>query len=351
MNEKRRNLAVGVTVLVALAMLGGMILRFAGSPEIFQRGYDLVILTDSTHNIKPGDSIYLSGMQVGRLVSVGFTENDPRKGVTIVARVDRDTQLPANVVVYIFEGSGFQGAYVQLKPEGQYRIDPQTGKTMEFLPTDRTTTLEAKVIPGSLIPPEAIDALKGLSKLAENLNNLISPPPVPATQVATGPAGTEPSTAAATSPADQGGLPGMVAKLNRTLDALYAVMGSQENQANIKTSLANLSKATASAAEAMESLKAFAASGQAAATQAGSDVHALTMKLIDDAEKISQLVMTLNQAAEKIAAGQGTFGKLINDPALYNSLLDMTNAIKKMTEDFDALARKWNEKGVEMKLK
>ena len=350
MNEKSRNLAVGITVLIALAMLGGMIFVFTGLPQYFQRGFDLTILTDSTHNIKPGDSIYLAGMPVGHIYSVAFTDNDPRKGVTIVARVEHGTKIPANIVVYIFEGGSFQGAYVQLKTEGQYRLDAQTGKPLEYLPADRPTVLLAKVMPGGLVPPEVLDALKGLSKLAENLNNMIAPPAIAQT---TGQGGTQPASdiAATSQPADQGGLPGLVAKLNRTLDAMYAVMGSQENQANIKTSLANLSKASASAAEAMDSVKAFAVAAKSATTRAGDDVHDLAQKLIDDAEKLSQLVMTLNQAAMKLSAGEGTFGKLLNDPALFNSLVDMSNGLKKMVDDFDALAKKWNEQGVQMKIK
>jgi hypothetical protein len=353
MNEKNRNLAVGITVLVALAMLAGMIFIFAGLPQYFQRGYDLTILTDSTHNIKPGDSIYLAGMPVGHIYSVAFTDNDPRRGVTIVARVEHGTRIPANIVVYIFEGGSFQGAYVQLKTEGQYRIDAQTGVPMEFLPADRPTVLLAKVMPGGIVPAEVLDALKGLSKLADNLNNLIAPPPQAGAVQATSQAGSEPASAniAATSPADQAGLPGMVVKLNRTLDAMYAVLGSQENQANIKTSLANLSIASANAAEAMVSIKAFALTANSATTKASDDIHALAGKLIEDAERISQLVMTLNQAAMKINAGEGSFGKLLNDPALFNSLVEVSKGLKKMVDDFDVLAKKWNEQGVQMKIK
>ncbi len=369
MTEARKNIAVGMTVIVALAIFSAMILLFAGVPEWFQRGYELRILTDATYNIRPGDSINLSGAQVGRITSVQFTDGDARKGVTIIARVSKDVLIPGNVVVLIFGGGSFGTGSVMLKPEGPEQIDPATGEIIQFLPTDRPTTLQAKVVSsGGLFPAEVTDAIKGLAKLADNLNNMIAPPPEPAPSPAPSTA-TGPSTQTATGPAgpqeDLRGLQGTMVRVNRTLDAMYAVLGDVDNQRNIKVSMANLAKAAASAIDAMEAIKALANKGTAIAdegaqairsvnnltTQASTDLRALTNKLIDDADKISMLMMTLNKVAMKLDAGEGTAGKLFNDPALYQSLLEMTKEMNTLIKDFDALTKQWKERGVEIKVK
>lgn len=355
MTERGRNIAVGVTVIVALSLLAGMILIFAGLPEKFQRGYDLQIVSDGTHGVNEGDLVYMAGIRIGRVTHIGYTDNDPRKGVTLTVRIEHTVRLPANVEAYVFGGSGLSGAYVELKAQGPYRTDPATGRPLDFLPATGGYVLKANVRSSSLIPEEVTDALKGLSTLADNINKLIAPPPAAATgsQPTTG----QTQTAAMTAPADQG-LQGTVAKLNRTLDAIYAVTGDQQNQTNLKTSMANLSKASASAIEAMDALKTFAASAtktadnaSALTTRASDDIHSLTQKLITDAEAISKMMASLNQTADKMNSGEGTMGKLLNDPALYNGLVEMSQSVNTLVKDFDDLAKKWKERGIEMKLK
>lgn len=359
-------------MLAAFAMLGVMVLLFAGVPGMFQSGYELHILTDAAHDVRAGDSLNLAGKQVGRITSVDYTDNDPRKGVTIKAKVGKDIRIPSNIKVVIFENALGRGAYVELKPEGEITGDP-------FLPNDRATVLKGEATKSGLVPQELLDAAKGISKmgdsvsrLAASLEGFFAPPPTPpATATATG---TAPSTATQTStdqaappaPGPQGAnLHLIFAKLDTALSSWNAVLGDLENQQNIKKTLANLAKATDSAVTAMDSLKQFAAEATKIAgetgkvvtaagnltTQAGADMHNLTTKLIEDAEKVSVLMTTLNNAAMKIDKGEGTMGKLINDPALYNTLVDMGKSIDQLSKNFDELIKQWRQRGIEMKLK
>ncbi len=52
MTPNARNIAVGLTVIVALAMLGGMILIFAGLPQMFQAGYEIKIINGSANSMQ-----------------------------------------------------------------------------------------------------------------------------------------------------------------------------------------------------------------------------------------------------------------------------------------------------------
>lgn len=352
MNEQRRNLAVGITVMVGLVLLGAMILRFAGVPELFQRGYVLQIHADGTHEVHEGDPIHLSGMRIGRVTAIEFTGGDPRKGVTFTTRIDQDVNIPGNAACFIYGGSGLKSSYVDLASIGECPIDPATGRKMDFLPKDRVTVLEARPKGSGLIPDELMESMKSFSRLADSVNAMLNPP-----APATGAAGTQVATGTAPAVEAQG-LPGTLAKFGRALDALNAVMGDNQNQSNIKLALDNLAKASAGAVESMNSLKAFAADAgkamqtvQGVATRAGDDVHDLTAKLIDDAEKISQLIMTLNKAAQKIESGEGAAGKLLNDPELYNNLTEMSKGLARLVDDLDALVKQWKERGVELKMK
>jgi phospholipid/cholesterol/gamma-HCH transport system substrate-binding protein len=191
--------------------------------------------------------------------------------------------------------------------------------------------------------------------LADNLNRLLGEPePFDPTTgpTATGPAATE-------------RLTGVLDKLGKTLDAFNAVLGDTQNQQNIKQSLDNLTKATASANDAMASLQSFAVEARQASTQAAATVQEfrelakvsgdklddLTDQLIADAQSVSDVLASLNRAITKIEAGEGTAGKLINDPQLYNDLLAATRQLTRTLQDFGDLARSWKETGVPIKVK
>jgi len=358
MKEYVRNLAVGMTVIVALALLGGMILLFTGLPEFFQRGYEVYISADSTYDAHEGDPVHLSGMVVGRITDISFADpTEPYQGVTFTAKIEHDVDLPGNVRAYFFT-KGFVGAaYLELKATGPQRIDPATGRELKHFPRDGSIIMDSVHVGSSMVPPELTDALKGLSRLADNLNALIAPEPrdEAATGRAPGPA---------TRTAAQVGLRGTLAKLDRTLDALSSVMGDLENQRNIKTSLANLAVATSAATDAMNSLSEFADEARATAVQARTTVKSFTQlaetsrkriddlaeKIIADAEAISKVMATINRAATKIDSGDGTAGKLINDPRLYNSLLDATRQMEQLLAEFRELVEAWKTGGIKVKL-
>ncbi|MCD4823297.1 MAG: MlaD family protein [Phycisphaerae bacterium] len=309
MTENKRNIAIGLTVIVGLAMLAGLIVAFAGLPQMFQTGYEIRIYFAQTHDIDPGDPVYLCGKRVGMVTDVGFTAGDPRKGITIAAKVDSDIPLPGNIQAKV-SSRGLAGkGCLALVPDGAPRKDPKTGKPIEFYSTDEIIHLQGQQDEGGMFPKELTDSFVKFGKLADNLNKMIAPEPAP------GKPGDLPA-----------GLAGTIKRMNRTLDALYAMTGDEKNQANFKTTLKN-----------------FASTSQQA--------DQLMRKLITDAENIDKLLASIQKQVDKINEGKGTAGKLLNDPQLYNNLLSVTEQMEGLIKDFRRLSRKWEKKGVGIKLK
>lgn len=362
MKEHSRNLAVGVTVIVALLMLAGMVLLFTGFPEMFQRGRVIRMNFPDTADVHAGDWIHLRGMRVGKITDIGFVDGDPRKGVQFVGRIDPGVRIPADVVPRVYTRGFVGGAYLALAAGGSQRFDPATGEKLLFLPEDWSEPLEGVREETGMFPKELTEGLRGLTRLAENITELIAPSS-PTTTPATGPAATQPATEA--------GLQGMLAKLGRVLDALDAVLGDAENQANIRKAMGSLAETTAKTSEAMDALKGFAgeatkASRQAATTFAKASeaaekfatladrtdgrIEQLTDKFIEDAEKLSAVLTTINRLATKIESGKGTAGQLINDPKLYGSFLEATEQMGLLMKEFRGLIEQWKQHGVPLKI-
>ena len=269
MMDKVRNIAVGLTVIVALILLGTLIVIFTGVPQLLQTGYLVSIRFPVTYDIAAGDDVHLHGMRVGKVVSVDFTDPaDPSKGVTVSARISRDVRLPSHTQAVVFTRGLVGKGYLDLVLEGPPAIDPKTGR-LAYLPNDGSAGLEGIHRGDGLFPPELSQAARDVSDLARSLKEALAP---------SGPGGeTEPTTGPAVA---AGGLRGTLERLNRTLDALHTVLGSEENQENIEATLARLADAAGKTTEAMEAFRDFAVQ----ARESGGKVNLLADKLLQDAD-------------------------------------------------------------------
>lgn len=355
MKERSRDVAIGLTVLGALVLLAAMIVIFAGVPQILQGGYRVRILMDGTYDMHEGDSIHLRGLRVGRVTRIAFTEDDPARGVTLTAHVNHGIDLPGNTKAYIYTKGFVGGAYMELKPEGAAGINPRTGRPYETLPTDGSAVMEGRQRGMDLLPEDLTRDLRAtmeaIGSLARNLNEAIAPSPPEAPPTT----GSAPATASAPAPA---GLRTTMAKLDAALQSVTTILGDPQNQANFKESLANLTQATSKASEAMQALKDFAAQAsstvQDVGAQAGKTMEKfadLAVKLIEAADTMSGVMTALNQAVAKINAGEGTVGKLVSDPKLYNDLVAATEQLTELMKEMRQMVMKWDKQGLPLKLK
>jgi len=368
MNQRAQNIAVGITVIVALLILAGMILVFTGVPQLFARGYEIQMEFRNTGGVQPGDVVHLSGMDIGKITYVRLKEpRDPSKGVILTARINRDIRLPGNTIAHMHSSVislGGGGAYIALAPDGEPRIDPATGKKIEWLPTDRIVTIEGKDEPaGGLLPTEVTDAMKSLSQLGEEMRPAIrgltklidrinafvgeepTPPPAGEAAPSTAPSG-QPGERP-TPPARQQDMRPTLAKLAKIIDGLDAIVGDPRNQENFARAVENLSQASTMSLQTLESLQAFSEEARKL-TGRGDD---LMQKLIQDAEKLSNILTSVEKATRSIDQGQGNLGKLIYDTELYNNMIEASKSLTKTLEEFRDLLKQWKATGVGIKLK
>ncbi|MFP4106256.1 MAG: MlaD family protein [Phycisphaerae bacterium] len=366
MRERHKNFAVGLTIIGALVMLGAMIVIFAGLPELFRSGYNVHIVTDTTYSAKQGDAVHFAGMRVGQVNDVAFRDTSrPQEGVLITVRIDNDIKLPANTRAHFYSRGFMGGTHLELRASGE---DAETAKN---LPTDGSATVPALYEGSELVPKEFRKAVSEMSeglgefsRLAKNFNTLFEVP-----GSTTGPSTT--GTATATAPSGSK-IQQMLARLDRTLEGIETVVGDEDNQQNIKQSLANLASATEKANEAMDAIIHFAEEAKQvtdgakqattrasetlakvgnAADTANRRIDEIADGIIKNAEEMSRLLMTIRKLSVKIDQGEGTAGRLINDPKLYNNLVEATAQMSRVMKDMRALVEEWKESGVPIKLR
>jgi uncharacterized phage infection (PIP) family protein YhgE len=97
----------------------------------------------------------------------------------------------------------------------------------------------------------------------------------------------------------------------------------------------------------MEAFREFAVQ----ARESGGKVNELADKLIQDADTMSRLMVTLEEAVRKVESGKGTLGKMLNDPQLYQAMVAATDQLTDVLAEAHQLLETWRQAGIELKLK
>jgi phospholipid/cholesterol/gamma-HCH transport system substrate-binding protein len=345
MTERTRNVVVGLTALIALCGLGYMVLLFGDTPVFARRGYYVSIDFPETGTIDKGADVRLNGIRVGTVTKVRL-QDDPRQGVSLRCRIQRDVRIPTDVTATVGRRGLGGGGYVRLTAKAA--AEPGAPS---WVADDGSATLTGIDRGGGLLGPEfatQLDAIaegfRAFSRLADTL-----------TQVLETPDSAEPVE----------GLAGTIQRFNRVLDGIRTIVDDPDNQSNLGASLANFRKATEAGIDAMDELSQFARQARQSLEGVDRSTEAITetalaahqrmdevaARLITDAEQLGRLLTTLNQAATKLSDGAGTAGRLLNDPALYNNLLESAETLAKTLAELQATIKLWRSEGVKLKLK
>jgi phospholipid/cholesterol/gamma-HCH transport system substrate-binding protein len=340
--QKRRNLVVGVFVIVGICALIWLIFKFGDLPVIVTKldSFEVNVQFPSASGVQRDTPVRFCGYQIGRVINVMAPEERKdlitgrvyHQTVVILAIDKRYADIPSNVKVKLMT-RGLGSSYIDLKvnpnnlpappldpnnPQTRYLMNNMwlqgsTGMTSEFFPEESQKKLS-----------ELID---GLGNFIKNANDII---------------------------------------------------GGQENKDNIAKTLANMAKASEEAVQTLDEFQKFADSGTSTlknadakieevakaiidtgkefqdfattATSTTKNIDAKADKLIaamvDTSENLSEAASQLRMVLEKINNGQGSAAKFLNDGQFYENLIEDTEQLQTLLQDLKLLIDKVHENGL-----
>ncbi len=322
--QRRRDVIVGIFVIMGLAAFGWMIFKFGELPTAISRirSFQVYVKFPSAPGVRKDTPVRFCGYQIGRVTAVMAPRilQDLHTGqeyhqALVVLSVDRNyADIPSNVEAKLMT-RGLGSSYIELKVDPQKLpappLDPDRPETaflMEGLTLQGSTGLTSEFFP---------------EESQKKLNNLVD-------------------------------------SIGAFIGNANDIIGDPDNKGNIKATLANMSTATANisvamtrATELMDSAEAtlveYKSLAQAGTeTLASVDVKAerLVGALVNTSADVSKAVSQLRLAMEKVNAGQGTAGRLVTDGRLYEKLLESTEQLNVLLKNFKELVDKVSEKGL-----
>ncbi|HMD55404.1 MAG TPA: MlaD family protein [Phycisphaerae bacterium] len=333
-NEKSRNVIVGLTIIAAVALVIWGAFLLGRLPAIGPNApYEVTVLSPSAENLNNGDVITFNGVTIGTVSSVALS--DDLSSAKIVIGIYKDVNLPANIQVTIGAdnlGRPYMSLYTSSSSSGQ------------VLDKNGSAVLHAQLAPTGFIPQSIVDdigSLKGqfvtlsgkLDLVADDLHVMLKP--VNTTQ----PAGPGENQTAA----DMNNVSALIQRLNSTVNSLNNLLTDPKLQSQVREIIGNVDESSKELKTTLAGLSVTAQKFNATADAAHQSIASLSVQL-------TQILDKVNDIAGSIQQGQGTAGMLVKDPRLYNALLDVTQELKGTINDLHALVKQIQDQGFDMHL-
>lgn len=116
------------------------------------------------------------------------------------------------------------------------------------------------------------------------------------------------------------------------IDNANDILGEGDNKQNLKASLANMTRLTEQATESLQEIENFFVSGT------------------ELSEELTKSAVQLRAILEKINAGQGSAGKLVNDGNLYEKLLENADQLEMLLKEARQFIDEYRKKGIKVKI-
>ncbi len=293
--QRRRNITVGIFVVIALCGLVWLIFMFNELPSKVTslRSFYVFVQFPTAQGVQIDTPVQFCGYQVGRVTAIMPPESklDPLTGkkyhqTVCVLGIDRKYRdIPSNVDVKVMT-RGLGSSFIEMK------VDP----AKELVPLDPNRPETAYLVHGIKIQGSAGMASEFIPPDVQNkLEQLID---------------------------------GLVSLVNST----NIIVGDPNTQTNIKAAIANLRQTSEHAVELVKQVQQLTAGG------------------IEVSEELSKAVAQLRLLTEKINNGEGTAGMFVNDGRFYENLIENTEQLRILLEDMKNLIAEYRAKGIKVKL-
>lgn len=316
--QRKRNIVVGVFVIVGMCALVWLIFKFQELPTFMGRwrSFQVFVQFPTAPGVEKDTPVRFCGYQIGRVMKVMApqlrpeTRNGKETGreyhqtVVVLGIEEGYVNIPSNVEVKLMT-RGLGSSYIELKQrpgEPQTPLDPNRPET-EFL-VDKIWLQGSTGMTSEFFPEES---QKKLDDLVEDLKTLLT--------------------------------------------NANDIIGGRENKENIKKTLANLAEMTQQATQTIEEFQKLAAAGTSTLKSADARVEKVVTATVDTSEELSKATSQLRIILEKLNSGQGTAARLVNDGRFYESLLENTQQMQALLEELTLFIAQARDKGVPIKLK
>lgn len=356
MSETRRNVMVGAFVLLGLAAAASLMVMFGEQPTWFgEAEYEVAIRIGYVTGVQEGTPINMNGVEVGRVGRLEFRNpKRPDRGVSVVALIKNRYIVPQGTSAKIYVSPiGLGSTRVELLvPDTDSPALPQVGAV---IPGEMANVLEDIISPTMLSTLERTarqigDFAEELTPVATDLHQILERRPMADVD--------QPDAEMRQITAN---LYTAIQRFDQTLKHFNDVLGDPEVQSGLRDFVINMEAVSEDAkttfatlrqtsTELRDDVDRISGKFEGAVDRASVRIDTIGEGIMPVLDNSAKLTATLNQAAQDLAEGNGTAGRLLRDARLYEAMLITLERIQDLVESLGRLAARFERQGyVEIK--
>jgi len=262
--------------------------------------------TDRADGVSQGSTIYYRGVPAGRVTGVHLESDN--QGVVINTEIDKQPALPANLKPVIRTQSAFgNAAQIDLEVAGAPSGQLTAGTVL-------TATYEGS----GLIPKEFTELAEEVRRqqLLQHLDQAVL------------------------------SIQQQSERAGQLLISFQQLVGDPKTRSDLQIAVQNMRLATESAVRVGNNMEKF--SGRL--DRVGDKADATLGDVRVAVAKLDGILDRFQSVSNKIDQGKGTAGLLVNDPKLYQGLVDTTHELNLTIAGLQRVVQQWEQEGVTLKL-
>jgi phospholipid/cholesterol/gamma-HCH transport system substrate-binding protein len=130
MERSKVNIAVGVFVVLGVLALGYLSIKLGRVTILSGGGYLVVAEFPSVGGLRPGASVEIAGVEVGRVESIGLADYQAR----VVLRLNSDVKLQEDTIASIKTKGLIGEKFIRISPGASEKIIAPNGRIREVEP-------------------------------------------------------------------------------------------------------------------------------------------------------------------------------------------------------------------------
>ncbi len=263
--------------------------NFLKGSSIFSKQKIVYAVYDEVEGLSIGADVNINGLSIGKITKIDFVPNSTKILVTMRIRADLNFSKSSSAILYEAGLIGGKAILIQTKFEQGKVI-----KSGDTLPSSTqpgfTELVNQQIAP---LQQKLTSTLTSVDELFDGVSNVLNNQ-------------------------TQENLKTTLTELTRTVENINSISKKLDvllsnNTTAIDTTLKNLASTSSNLNQISDSLA--------------------MVNIKSMLDKYNQVAQNLNQILEQVNRGEGTAGKLINDPKLYQNLDETLNALQTLIND------------------
>lgn len=296
MEKVSNELKIGLTIIVAIivAFLG---YSFMKDIPLFKSSTTIYTKFDQVYGLIPGNVVNVKGFKIGNVKQMELLESDSTR---VTLNIEEGYQIPEGSVALLKSSGVLGGKYIEIQKSDSQAIVQDQG----FIKgTFEQGIMDSFAEEGERLSNDISGSIRGFEEFVTSLNQTLNED-------------------------NKENISGIIRNLESSTGSLNQVIQDRQT---------DLDQMIVEAKNTLQNLDELSSDNKEKLTALIENLEATSAELETLSAGLNKTNLTLNEVLTKINNGEGTLGKMVNDPSLYNNIdslsVNLNKLIKNINED------------------